>query len=117
MADVRFSIRARADLKSIGLYTIQTWGASQADRYLAGLEDCFLLLATNPALGRTCGGIRAGLRRMEKGRNVIFFREEPDGILIYRILHAGMLPGKHESRTTEASPAPYKFFSLLCDLL
>jgi hypothetical protein len=33
---------------------------------------------------------------MEKGRHVIPFRDEPDGIVIRRILHAGMLSGKHE---------------------
>ena len=36
------------------------------------------------------------MRRMEKGRQVIFFREEPGAILLCQILYQGILPGKHE---------------------
>jgi plasmid stabilization system protein ParE len=36
--------------------------------------------------------IRPGLRRMEQGKHVVFYREEPGGILISRILHQRMLP-------------------------
>jgi hypothetical protein len=33
-----------------------------------------------------------GLRRMEQGRHVVFYRAEPGDILISRILHQRMLP-------------------------
>jgi ParE toxin of type II toxin-antitoxin system, parDE len=52
----------------------------------------FELLADNPALGRPCDEIRSGLRRMKQGKHVVFYREEPGGILISRILHQRMLP-------------------------
>ena len=92
MATERFSRRAKADLLSIGAYTIQTWGTAQAERYLDSLQGCAKMLARNPALGRRCDWIRPGLRRFEKGRHVFFYREEGDGILVSRILHRGMLP-------------------------
>jgi toxin ParE1/3/4 len=92
MATVRFSRSAKADLLSIGAYTLQTWGAAQAERYLESLEQCSKLLAGNPALGRPCDWIRPGLCRFEKGRHVVFYRREENGILVSRILHQSMLP-------------------------
>jgi toxin ParE1/3/4 len=92
MAELRFSLRARNDLLNIGAYTCQTWGAAQAERYLEALERCAKLLAGNPSLGRPCEWIRPGLRRFEKGRHVLFYRRQGDGILVSRVLHHSMLP-------------------------
>jgi toxin ParE1/3/4 len=92
MAAFRFSRRAEADLLSIGIHTLETWGEAQAARYIGELEICCQRLADNPMLGRSCDYIRPGLRRMEQGRHVVFYRQERDGILISRILHQSMLP-------------------------
>ena len=92
MPTLQFSRSARADLLSIGLYTLQTWGIAQAERYMAGLEHGANQLAGNPLLGRPCDWIRPGLCRFEKGRHVLFYRRQDDGILISRILHQSMLP-------------------------
>jgi toxin ParE1/3/4 len=67
------------------------WGEIQTDRYIRQLEDCCQLLADNPALGRQCDEIRSGLRRMKQGKHVVFYRQEPGGMLIFRILHQSML--------------------------
>lgn len=95
MLKFRFSRRAEADLLGISDYTLRTWGEEQADRYLGQLEECCNRLAENPALGRVCEEIRPGLRRMEQGRHVLFYRELPDGILVVRVLHQSMLPKRH----------------------
>ena len=95
MTLLRFSRRAEADMLSIGAYTLRTWGESQAIRYLGDLEACCQMLADNPALGRTCDDVRPGLRRMEFGRHVVFYREDTGGILVSRILHQRMLPERH----------------------
>jgi toxin ParE1/3/4 len=51
----------------------------------------------NPALGRRCDEIRGGLRRLEHGKHVIFYRQQDnDGILVSRILHQRMLPERHD---------------------
>jgi toxin ParE1/3/4 len=92
MARLRFSRAAKAELLSIGAYTLKTWGAIQARRYLSGLEQCAEMLAVNPSLGRPCDWIRPGLYRFEKGRHVLFYRQQDDGILVSRILHQCMLP-------------------------
>ncbi len=95
MTTFRFSRRAEADLLSIGVYTLHTWGEAQVIRYIGDLEACCQTLADNPKLGRSCDHIRPGLRRMEQGKHVIFYRQKPGGILISRILHQRMLPEKH----------------------
>ena len=92
MGAFRLSRLAEADLLNIGVYTLRTWGGAQASRYLDELEACCQQLADNPASGRSCDDIRPGLYRREQGKHVIFFRREPKGILVCRILHERMLP-------------------------
>ena|ERR1035437_4776504 len=94
MATVVFSRSAKTDLLGIGAYTRQTWGADQAAHYLNSLEQCAHLIAGNPMPGRPCEWIRSRLYRFEKGRHVLFYRRQTDGILISRILHQSMLPGE-----------------------
>ena len=101
MARLRFSRQAEADLFDIGLYTFRTWGPEQTERYLRELEDCCQLLADRPGLGRACDEIRSGLRRMEQGKHVVFYREEPGGILVSRILHQRMLPENHDMNAAD----------------
>lgn len=95
MATFRLSRRADADLLGIGTYTLRTWGRAQAIRYLDELEACCQRLADNPATGRACDHVRPRLRRMEQGKHVVFFRREPGGIFVSRILHERMLPEHH----------------------
>jgi toxin ParE1/3/4 len=95
VAAFRFSRRAEADLLSIAAYTLQTWGEEQTIHYIDDLEACCQMLADNPALGRACDDIRPGLRRMDCGRHVVFYREDAAGILVSRILHQSMLPERH----------------------
>ncbi len=95
MASFRFSRLAEADLLSISAYTLRTWGEAQTIRYIDALEACCQRLADNPAAGRFCDYVRPGLRRMEQGKHVLFFRREKDGILVSRILHERMLPERY----------------------
>jgi toxin ParE1/3/4 len=81
VATFRFSLRAEADLLSIGDYTLGAWGEEQTIRYIDDLEACCRMLACNPKLGRACDDVRPGLRRMERGRHVVFYREDARGIL------------------------------------
>jgi toxin ParE1/3/4 len=70
----------------IGAHTLRTWGEDQTLRYVGDLEACCQRLADSPASGRLCDHVRPGLRRIEQGRHVVFFRREPGDILIPRIL-------------------------------
>lgn len=97
MAAFRFSHRAEADLLGIAKYTLRTWGKAQTARYLRDLEVFCQTLADNPSLGRPCDIVRSGLRRMEHGKHVVFYRQDRTSILISRILHQSMLPEKHDT--------------------
>jgi toxin ParE1/3/4 len=92
MDSYRLSHKADTDLLGIATYTLNTWGQDQAVRYIDGIEACCEHLANNPELGRACDLVRPGLRRMEYGRHVLFYRVEGKGIVISRILHQRMLP-------------------------
>ena len=98
MAKPRFSRSAKADLLNIGAYTLSRWSEDQAIRYIEGLEDCCRGLAHSPRLGRACDDIAPGLRRIEHGRHVIFYREDAKGVLVSRILHQRMLPSRWVDR-------------------
>jgi toxin ParE1/3/4 len=95
LPQVRISAEAEIDIDGIVVYTINEWGWRQANRYLAKLEEAFDLLARNPSLGRACDSVRAGLRRFEIGRHVVFYLSQQDGVLIARVLHDRMLPDKY----------------------
>jgi toxin ParE1/3/4 len=92
MASYRLSRMAETDLLGIATYTLNTWGQDQTVSYLDGLEACCRQLANKPELGRACDQVRSGLRRMEYGRHVLFYRVEAKGIVISRILHQRKLP-------------------------
>lgn len=93
---LEFSAAAERDLADISGYTLSTWGDAQAERYLDAIQDSCERLAANPMLGRACDEIRPGLRRMQEGKHVIFYRIREGGIFVSRILHQSMRP---ESRS------------------
>lgn len=95
MASLHYSRLAEADLRSIAIYTRDRWGKVQAVRYLNELEPCCRTLAENSGMGRACDEIRPALRRFEHARHVIFYRQQSNGIVVSRILHAQMLPVRH----------------------
>lgn len=92
MTRVAYRPVAVRDLDWIFGYTRKRWDEAQALSYLSGLEDTCELLAGQPRLGRACGYLRAGLRRMEYESHVIFYFEVDGGVRISRVLYKGMMP-------------------------
>lgn len=92
MPEIKFTRLAESDLASIDEYTADRWGADQADLYLDQMRSFCTLLAGTPRMGRPFGPQRSGIRRIEQGSHIIFYRETPLGILITPILHRSMLP-------------------------
>ena len=92
---VRFTTRARADLRDIAAYTLERWGTNQCDRYLDGLEKCCIRAAESPELRRRSPDFPSYYRVLA-GRHAIFYRVDgADSILVVRVLHAAMLPELH----------------------
>ncbi|MBC8123997.1 MAG: type II toxin-antitoxin system RelE/ParE family toxin [Gemmatimonadaceae bacterium] len=92
MGTFRLSCLAEADLIGTSNYSLRTWGADRAIRYIDSLEACCQRLADNLELGRLCEHIRPDSRRLEHARHVVSYRIEAGGILISRILHRRRLP-------------------------
>ena len=67
------SVRARDDLREIYLYTLDTFGLAQAERYHEQLEQAFRLLCQFPELGRPKDNLRPGLRLYAVGRHQILY--------------------------------------------
>ena len=95
MAEYRLTLRAEADLAGIAQYTIESFGIEQARRYRDQLEGCFKSLSGNPRLGRSAELLAPGLRRFEHRSHTVFYTEDVYGVLIVRILHAGMDAPRH----------------------
>jgi toxin ParE1/3/4 len=91
MRTVIFSREAEADIDQIAAYTLEAWGVTQTDAYLAKLEDSFDLLASNPQMGRAADEIRPRLRRFEIERHIVFYENREDAVFIVRVLHQAML--------------------------
>ena len=95
MTGYRLSRLAELDLDEIADYTMDAWGANQADIYINQLVECFLRIAQRPELGRPVDSVHPGFRRIEQGKHVIFYMTDSDGAFISRILHQSMLPSRH----------------------
>ena len=81
------SEEAETDLQDIFLYSEESWGTPQAEKYLHALFRSFETLAANPQIGRQRPDIREGLRSLVHAPHVIFFTAMENDIGIIRILH------------------------------
>ncbi len=86
---------AETDILDIGRYTEKHWGATQRRKYLEALDDRFSVLAESPGLGRPRDEFGAGYRSLREGRHLIFYKRTPTGIIVIRVLHESMDPGRH----------------------
>ncbi|MCA9283158.1 MAG: type II toxin-antitoxin system RelE/ParE family toxin [Phycisphaeraceae bacterium] len=89
---------AEEDLIEIWVYTFQTWGEPQADKYLDQLAIGIAAIANDPASGRDRGAVRAGYRSISVGRHVVFYTFNDEEVRVRRVLHDAMdfethLPG------------------------
>ncbi len=87
MGEYRLTKDADDDLLKIFLYGFELFGRAQAEEYRDSLNRCFQLLAENPRLGRNADELAPGARRHEHTRHVIFYDEQPYGVLITAIIH------------------------------
>lgn len=86
MARVRKTALAEEDLEEIWLY-IAADNIAAADALLDKLVAKSAMLASNPELGRARPEIHDGLRSVPVGNYILFYRPEPGGIELTRVLH------------------------------
>lgn len=84
------SPQAKRDLKDIRAYTLQSWGANQADIYLSKIEDAFYALLENPEIGRERSDIKTGYRGIVIEKHILFYKIDKSEIHILGIPHSRM---------------------------
>lgn len=90
-----FTPRAIDDIDHIYDYTETQWGIEQAEKYIFELRSACHSLAGTPRPGRSAAAIRRHYFVLGCGSHNIFFREDNARIVIVRILHNRMDPGRH----------------------
>ena len=81
------SREADEDLQDIYAYGEETWGETQAARYLRELYSVFDLVADNPMIGRARSRLSEGLRSFVHGSHVVFYMPWQGEVAIVRVLH------------------------------
>jgi toxin ParE1/3/4 len=92
---VRYSRRAKADIRHIWGYTVDNWGQGQAEIYLGLIDAALDSIVSDPKLGRPLSGMRRSYRKYLVGSHAVFYRLSGRTILIVRILHQRMDPERH----------------------
>ncbi len=81
---------AIADLRSIRLYTLETWGSDQEETYLHQIWARFEAIRTAPGHYRLREDLFPGCRLASEGRHVILFQAGSEALTVVRVLHAAM---------------------------
>jgi len=87
MTEYRLTKAAEDDLLNAFIYGFETFGQAQAEQYRQGMIHCFQLLADTPHMGRRADDFARGSRHHEHGQHVIFYDEQPYGVLIIAVIH------------------------------
>ena len=95
---VRLTSRARADLRSIGRFTLKTWGRGQRDAYLEAIHRRFRWLAEDVRRGRARPDVKEGYHSYPEGAHMIFYLVREGGIDIIGVPHQAMDASAHLRR-------------------
>ena len=83
--------KAKADLKSIAVYTQRRWGERQRRIYALQFDDTFHMLSETPSAGNKCDFIKLGYRKFPVTSHIVFYHSVSQSeIEIVRILHKRM---------------------------
>jgi toxin ParE1/3/4 len=86
---------AESDLIDIWLYSFDTWGEAQANKYIKTLDSNLAKLLRNPLLGKSRDHLRARYRSVQIERHVVFYRVTENELELVRVLHVSMDPEFH----------------------
>jgi toxin ParE1/3/4 len=90
VAEVRLSLRARADLEDIDAYGAAEFGDVAADAYSRAFNEAFDLLRRYPEAGPSRPEYGKDIRALTQRRHRIFYLVQNGDVLVVRILHAAM---------------------------
>ena len=86
MARLTITESARADLREIRDYIAKDNPAA-ARRFVERLRTQARKLAAMPGIGRSRKDLRPDLFSFPVGRHVLFYRPQPGGIVLVRVIH------------------------------
>lgn len=89
---IEFTEEARADIRAIVAYTIETWSAAQADKYIDGLEALCGEIAAMPGLGKGVPELGRELRCFPYESHILYYRPTASGIMIIAVMHKRQNP-------------------------
>ena len=86
---------AETDLIDIWVYSFNTWGEAQANRYLDAMELGIGQLARSPDAGDSRHALREGYWSKRIEHHIVFYTFTEDEVRVRRVLHEVMEVGRH----------------------
>ena len=86
----RLTSEAASDLKGILDYTLDRWGAEQADKYVLQVERCLHDLVSGRRSGKPFGDSLAEIQVFRCEHHYIFYSIQDDLVAVVAILHEAM---------------------------
>lgn len=90
MTKYTLSNKASSDLANIFQYTYKNFTLSQAEYYLSELDECFIMLSSEPDLAYKVEDIKKKYFRYLCRKHAVYFQVRKDDIFIIRVLHQQM---------------------------
>jgi toxin ParE1/3/4 len=87
---LRFHSTAQRDFTNLAARSEREWGKARTRRYLDEIENKIQAIVENPMLGHDAGLPRPGLRRINAGRDVVFYMFDERQVEVVRIFHERM---------------------------
>lgn len=89
-----WSNRARQELTDLAQYSVETWGATVARRYLEDIRDAAKLAASRPDRARL---LRDNFRILRVRSHYLILHVDPNGqrVTVARVLHVAMDIERH----------------------
>ena len=95
MSRFHLTIDAKSDLLEIRSYTIENWGYLQSEKYLAELYNTIVTLSENPLIGLERPDVSSNTFSFSHVSHVIYYQSHGRKIIIFAVLHKGMVPHLH----------------------
>jgi len=95
MAEYILSNAAEEDVRAIYRYSVEGFGEVRASAYLQSLDECLLMLADNPEVGKDVSHVRLDYYQFSHDSHEVFYKKDEEGIYVVRILHGSMDRVRH----------------------
>jgi toxin ParE1/3/4 len=90
LARLLLTQRAISDLLEIETYTVETWGAKQAAKYLSDIESGMRLIRENPGVLQSGAGLPDELRYHHVNKHLLICDVQSASIVVLTVIHASM---------------------------